>query len=209
MEHSEFSSGIHWRRHQQFDNHKRLLGGGYGKRQSRFRHQRLWVVGGGGSNTASGDNSFIGAGTNNAASGKFSSIVGGAYAVADKYGQRAFASSTFVNPGEAQQSDFIWRITTSDATAGVEMLDGDLGGLQRAVMASGKSWAFDIIPDCPGSSGCGYCMWTAKGLIHHYLNTVGMTNAVTSVVVSDGALEEHGGLRPTLWFRRTTPTNHL
>jgi hypothetical protein len=62
---------------------------------------------GGDSNIASGGLASIGGGYGNIASGGYSVIPGGYGAVASTYGQYAFSSSYFENPGDAQHFQFV------------------------------------------------------------------------------------------------------
>jgi len=121
----------------------------------------------------------------NVASGSYSAILGGTGAKADKYGQQAFASSPFSVTGDAQASELIWRVITSDATAGVEMfLDGSLATM-RATIATSFTWGFDII--VTARSAAGVCaVWSAKGGIQNNAGTVSLVAAVTPTMISDG-----------------------
>jgi hypothetical protein len=79
------------------------IGGGYGNSAS----GGYSVIPGGYGNSASGGFSTIGGGYGNSASGGYSVIPGGYGAVASTYGQYAFSSSYFENPGDAQHFQFV------------------------------------------------------------------------------------------------------
>ncbi len=97
------------------------IGGGYGNTVSGIDA----FVGGGSSNTASGSRSTVGGGDGNTASGSLATIPGGYGAVADRYGQMAYASGYFSNPGDAQTSVYILRgVTNGSSTATELFLDG-------------------------------------------------------------------------------------
>ena len=124
-------------------NYYSTVGGGYTNTASGD-----WsTVGGGGGfgngNTASGSYSTIGGGSNNEASGYCSTVPGGRDALADKYGQRAYAAGEFAAQGDCQQSDLVARNATTDATANVELfLDGNDDQL---TIPTDTAWAFDIL----------------------------------------------------------------
>jgi len=124
-------------------NYYSTVGGGYTNTAS-----GAWsTVGGGGGfgngNTASGNYSTVGGGSNNEASGYCSTVPGGRDALADKYGQRAYAAGEFAAQGDCQQSDLVARNATTDATANVELfLDGNDDQL---TIPTDTAWAFDIL----------------------------------------------------------------
>lgn len=137
----------------------------------------------GDSNIAAGSHSFVGGGENNRAGGNHSSIAGGADALTDKYGQSSMAAGSFANFGDAQKSELVWRVSTTDATANVEMfLDGSAA---RATIPVDTSWHFDIMLVGRSSAGVD-ASWTAKGLIHNNGGTTAMTCAATIASVCDG-----------------------
>lgn len=135
------------------------------------------TVSGGNSNTASGSFSTVSGGELNSATGSYSAIPGGSQAVANKFGQIAHSSGSFAAPGDAQSSEFIWFIETTDATAGVEMfLDG---ATARATVPVDTSWVFEIL--VIGRSGAGSAAWRVTGAI---TNTAGVTTVVAAASVS-------------------------
>ena len=76
------------------------------------------VIGGGTCNTACAS-SVIGGGANNTTSGTYSSIIGGGFACATRFGQRSFAAGPWIgttNAGASQQIDLIGRNKTTSAT---------------------------------------------------------------------------------------------
>ena len=101
------------------------------------------TVGGGYTNEASNYYSTVGGGYTNTASGSYSTVPGGRDALADKYGQRAYAAGEFAAQGDCQQSDLVARNATTDATANVELfLDGNDDQL---TIPTDTAWAFDIL----------------------------------------------------------------
>ena len=94
------------------------------------------AVGGGGSNTASGYYSVIGGGSTNTASGTISSVIGGRYAVANKHGMRAYASSRFTANGDSQHVAFNLSCQTTNATPANVFLDNSSA---RLTIPSGKA----------------------------------------------------------------------
>ncbi len=123
------------------------------------------TVVGGNTNTTAAQRSFIGGGNNNSIVGlynfgavicgggynsilqtsdsdpAYASIVGGARALATKYGQQAHAAGRFTDDGDAQTSQFILRITSTDASGDEMFLDGD-AGLQRLFIPQSTTWGF-------------------------------------------------------------------
>lgn len=135
-------------------------------------------------NTASGSNSFVGAGASNTASNTHSSVPGGNHAVADKYGQLAHASGRFASSGDAQTSELLWRIQTTDATANVELfLDASL--TQRATVPNNTTWAFVILIVARRSNGDSICFKVEGGIKNDAGNTV-LVAATTETVIADG-----------------------
>jgi hypothetical protein len=141
------------------------------------------TCGGGVTNTVSGSSSTIAGGSTNSTSGNFCTVPGGEQAAAVNFGQMAHASGQFAAPGDAQTSELIWRILTTDATAGVEMfLDG---AAQRAVLALNTSWAFVV--RLIGRSSAGVCaVFETKGGIQNVAGTVTLIAANTQTVIVDG-----------------------
>lgn len=84
------------------------------------------TVSGGAQNTANGSAATVGGGEQNTASGSRATIPGGYGAVADRYGQMAYASGYFNSPGDAQTSVYILRGVTngSPSVASELFLDG-------------------------------------------------------------------------------------
>jgi hypothetical protein len=156
------------------------------------------TIGGGSTNTCSFQNSTIGGGVGNVCSDEsatvaggnlnksfapFASVPGGFHGVADKYGQTAHASGMFAAEGDAQTSELIWRILTTDATANVEaFLDG---ASLRATIAASKSWVFDILVIARSSAGVS-AAWRVAGAIQNNAGTTALVAAVTTTVLADG-----------------------
>lgn len=154
---------------------------------------------GGVSNTASGDYSFCGGGQNNqtlglnsvclgslnfvGASGNAAAIIGGTAAAVNLYGQIGHANGFFGQGGDAQTSELIWRIATTDATANIELfLDG--AGL-RGVIPLNTTWGFEIWVVGRSSAGVS-AVWRTIGGIQNNANTVSLIAANTQAVVVDG-----------------------
>jgi hypothetical protein len=143
----------------------------------------LASCGGGSSNAAGGASAVIGGGTGNTTSGGFSCIPGGEQAIAELWGKLAHASGVFAVPGDAQTSELIWRIQTTDATAGVELfLDG---AANRAVVPLNTTLAFRIYTVARSSAGV-CAMFRTEGAIQNNAGTVTLVAAVAQSVVADG-----------------------
>jgi hypothetical protein len=81
-------------------------------------------VGGGNSNTASGQYATVGGGNTNTASANYATVAGGLSGLADRYGMFAHASGQFSAQGDAQAVEFVARNTTTGATTAVLFLGG-------------------------------------------------------------------------------------
>ncbi len=157
------------------------------------------TIGGGSSNTSSAQNTSIGGGANNACSGvaghigggnlntltgASAVIPGGTQALADKFGQMAHASGAFASAGDAQSFELLFRISTTDATANVELfLDG---GSARATILNGSTWCFDIITAIRRDDGTSVMIQT-QGAIQHIAGTVSLVDTVVQTVIADGS----------------------
>ncbi len=125
-------------------------------------------------------------GTVNSATAIGATVIGGANAIADKYGQMAHSNGAFAVPGDAQISVLMWTVSTTDATVGVEAFLDGAGASQRASIAVGKSWAFQIIAVGRSSAGVD-AAWKAEGLIHNNGGTTALVGgAIVPVVIADG-----------------------
>ena len=104
------------------------------------------TVGGGILNTNQASEGSIGGGAKNTvlASSVRGTIPGGSHAVARSYGQMAYASGAFLNPGAAQASTYVLRGTTSDASPTELLLDAGDSGSQRMKMPLKGTWFFEI-----------------------------------------------------------------
>jgi len=114
------------------------VGGGFRNTASGYAA----AVGGGYQNTASSYIAAVGGGYQNTASGAYATIPGGSRAQANHYGQLAYASGMFANPGDAQSSLYVLRNTTSSATPTPLYLDG--ASAQITVPAS-RTLTFEIL----------------------------------------------------------------
>jgi len=145
------------------------------------------TVAGGDLNNATGTGASIGGGAGNQGNGSYSTIPGGHQGKAINYGQYARANGKFATVGDAQLSELIWRVSTTDATVGVEaFLDGSSAS-ERASIAVGKSWAFQILAVGRSSAGVDVA-WKAEGLIHNNGGTTAIVGgAIVPVVIADGS----------------------
>ncbi len=101
------------------------------------------TVGGGYINETSGDYATIGGGHNNRASSDHSTVPGGYGAAATEYGQLAYASGDFVNPGDAQASLYVMRRTPPDNTNNYPLYLDGAGTLLH--IADGHTVAFEVL----------------------------------------------------------------
>jgi len=100
------------------------------------------TVGGGSGNAASGTSAMVGGGFENAAIGDYATIPGGYQAGAAHYGQLAYASGMFANPGDAQLSLYVLRNTTNSSAWTPLYLDGSSA---QITIAPGRTVAFEIL----------------------------------------------------------------
>jgi hypothetical protein len=111
------------------------------------------TVAGGEDNDATSANATVSGGRGNIASGQYSTVTGGflstasadyssaggRYAVADQYGQRAYASGFFTTAGDAQGFDLILRRATTDASDQILFMNGSS---IAPVVPTDTSWTF-------------------------------------------------------------------
>lgn len=107
------------------------------------------VVSGGETNIASAEGSTIGGGQSNTASGPYSTVAGGYGAVAQYYGQRAYANGYFTNPGDAQVSEFVLRGRTVNATP----VDLALGDGSHITVPAGRAMQLEFAVAAETESG--------------------------------------------------------
>jgi len=155
------------------------------------------TIGGGVTNTANGTNATIAGGTGGTASGTASGIThgsantasgsysrsGGANAVADHYGEDAFAAGSFSVGGDAQVSTLVARAPVSGANTGELFLDQSA---QRITLADNTAYDFRLVTLCyaRGSSGT-------------------VPNTVVGRWVTEGAIYRKTGAATTTMFSNT------
>ncbi|MDB6057440.1 MAG: hypothetical protein JWO95_1284 [Verrucomicrobiales bacterium] len=101
------------------------------------------IIGGAVDNTVTGAvGATIGGGQGNNVSANFATVPGGSQARAGNYGQMAYASGDFANPGDAQTGTYVLRAETTNAVATEMFLDGIS---QRMVVPINTTWAFDAV----------------------------------------------------------------
>ncbi len=138
--------------------------------------------GGGNRNTANGDYSAVGGGRENTASADFSTVSGGFFAVADKYGQNAYASGRFTNNGDAQTSVFVVRRVLSAGAAASYLY---LNGITESMTVPNNTvWIFRalVVATISGAGTSG--SWIITGMIQNSGGTVTISG-VTSIPVSN------------------------
>ncbi len=135
-------------------------------------------MGGGQNNNATQQNSTIGGGKNNKASGFYSTISGGEGAVADKWGQNAYASGGFDDiAGNAQTSVFVARYQTTNTTETNLRLDGNN---QYMTLNDQDAWTFKALVIGKNNSGSIYGSYEIRGIIINNSGTLTI-NGVSSV----------------------------
>lgn len=148
-------------------------------------------IGAGTSNNITGDFSVINGGNANAITNDYAAIAGGRQALADKWGQRAFAAGFFVAGGDCQQTDLLWRIATTGIVGATEMF---LDGVSlRATIAVGRTVAFEIMIAARSSAGLN-AAWTVKGVINNLGGTTSIATAVVNALIADNSGATFGTL---------------
>jgi len=147
---------------------------------------------GGIANTASGENSTSIGGFINVASGSSSTTIGGykntssgAYSVSagreaksDRQYMYSFGSNKFADNGDAQKTEFVLRIKTTDATATTLMLGDDT---TRLTIPSGKVFAFVAKISGIKSDGSAVAFYTRKGAIKNVGGTTSLVGSIETI----------------------------
>jgi hypothetical protein len=128
------------------------------------------TIAGGGANAIRNGafNSTIGGGANNViyTNIPYATIPGGYQAAATNYGQFAYASGHFANPGDAQTSVYVVRNTTATNTSGI-VADLFLDGAGHRIRVPADSvWAFDIMV-AARDAGVNSATYHFRGLIEN------------------------------------------
>lgn len=134
---------------------------------------------------ASGVGAYL-AGDSNTASGKYSSVVGGYSAVADKYGQQAHAAGSFTAAGDAQRSVYVLRKATTDATPAVLLLNPYPFAPVYLTIADDTAWNFRAEIVAITADAAGYAAYTVTGLVRRANGTV-TVHGVTTVTITESA----------------------
>jgi hypothetical protein len=137
------------------------------------------TVGGGVANQATNNSATVGGGSGNEASGQAATVPGGQGALADHYGEMAYASGPFAARGDAEASLYVLRLEDTISQAWYDLfLDGSSA---RLTIASGRTMGFDIL-------------------------VVGRTEAgesagyrITGVIENDGGTMDHNATVTTLF----------
>lgn len=180
-----------------------VVGGGY----RNLAVGQYSAIGGGYQNRAVGEGTTIGGGVRNEARADYSTVPGGLEALADVYGQQAFASGGFppasnlaaaAIPGTAQTSKFVLRQTVKADENGAEKEMFTDGAAQRIVIRPGTTWTFRIF--CVATDQAGNSKaWEWQGVIARRTasaNNPGQTNiignTVSNVLGADSATDAWG-----------------
>lgn len=122
------------------------IGGGSGNTSG----NTLSTIAGGYTNTANGIYATVGGGSNNSATATNATVPGGTGALAGSFGQMAYASGNFSDPGDAQTSLYVQRTSSSDTAWHDLFLNGS--DLQISV-PSGHALAYEALIVGLASSG--------------------------------------------------------
>ncbi len=142
------------------------------------------AVGGGYGNVASGGDATIAGGHENTASGSNATVPGGYRALADHYGQMAYASGRFSSNGDAQTSLYVMRNTSTGSSWTTLYLDGISTPL---AVAAGRTMTFDILvvgrSDAGESAG-----YRVEGVIENVGGTVAFVGTPTVTTLGEDDL---------------------
>lgn len=139
-------------------------------------------ISGGSLNVSSGTGSVT-FGAQNDATANYSAVPSGFQAVADKYGQIAHAAGRFAADADAQTSELILRISTTNATPATMFLDGSSA---RATISSGSTWTFSALVVGRRDNGDS-ASWKFEGAIHNIGGTTALIGAVTATLIGADA----------------------
>jgi hypothetical protein len=139
-------------------------------------------ISGGSLNTSSGTGAVT-FGAQNDATANYSAVTSGFQATADKYGQVARASGRFAADADAQTSELILRIATTNATPATMFLDGSSA---RATISSGSTWTFSALVVGRRDNGDS-ASWKFEGAIHNNGGTTALIGAVTATLIGADA----------------------
>jgi hypothetical protein len=142
---------------------------------------------GGNENQATGQYGVVMGGATNLASGFLSAITGGAFAVADNRGMRAFASNRFAANGDCQEERYnMMRITTNNTqTEMTASADAPAAGL-RMLIKSDATYTFSGLvtarrTDADNESAG----WEIKGVIDNNAGTTALVGSATVTALGD------------------------
>ena len=148
------------------------------------------TVAGGRLNTSSAWAASVGGGESNTAATAHSTIPGGLRARTSSYGQQAYASGQFANPGDAQESLYVSRNITQNATPTELFLDGVAGTARMKVPVNG-TWTFQTLVVARDNMGPSYnsAGWRIEGVVEHYGVATFLigTPTVTPIGIDPGA----------------------
>jgi hypothetical protein len=100
----------------------------------------------------------------------YATIPGGRLAVAESYGEMAYASGVFLSLGDAQSSLYVLRRQTTNNVSSELFLDG---ASQRMKIPSESTWAFDILVVGRGTAANVSCGFQIRGVIENNMGTLG------------------------------------
>ena len=143
------------------------------------------TISGGGGNTIQSNayGSAISGGVFNTirTNAQFATVPGGSSAAAASYGQLAYASGSFANPGDAQTSTYVLRNVTTTINETELFLDGSG---QRLTIPAGRTWTFDILVVARSTTGqsAGYQL---RGVIENVSGTTAFVGSTSQTVFGE------------------------
>jgi hypothetical protein len=111
-------------------------------------------------------------GQSNMASGDFSSVPGGSYALASRYGEMAHASGAFFTRGDAQASSYVLRREVPSSAGSRELFLDESS--ERITLAANRALAFDILIVARSNTG-ETSAWRVEGVVE---NSGGVTSLI-------------------------------
>lgn len=172
------------------------------------------AIGGGRDNVITGTANFanIGGGYQNEASGYAATIPGGRAAQASHYGEMAYASGQFADPGDAQTSVYVLRNTTNSDTSTALYLDGTS---ELLTIADNRVVTFDILVAAAQTDGGNSAGYHFSGVIQNIGGTTSLvgTTPLTPLMESEddinwGVAVVAGDVNDALVIRVTGSSTH-
>jgi hypothetical protein len=128
------------------------------------------TIAGGSENRVSAAGATVGGGQANSAARPYATIPGGTQAYASSYGQVAYASGAFAQPGDAQTSVYVLRGYTTNAIESELFLDGLS---ERMSVPTNTTWGYDILITGRTTGGVS-AFYVIRGMVENNGGTIAL-----------------------------------